>query len=110
MVADAYSGDSRTIVLADAHQEAVHTLGIGRGFFLSFGIVVVGNDELRKHSSPATIACGVTDVPLFGRGSGGVDDELPRRWVIGCRGLQLLHVGAVAALCHGKATKRVEIH
>ena len=107
VVADGHARHRVAVFVADGHEDAVHAVGLGR--------IVVGvggaarGVQLREHRRHAAVAGGVADVRLLRRGAGGVDDELVGLRVVRRGGLQVLHVGPVAALGHGEAAEQVQV-
>ena len=107
VVADGHPRHRVAVLVADGDQDAVHAVGFGR--------IVVGvggaarGVQLREHRRHAAVAGGVADVRLLRRGAGGVDDELVGLRVVRRGGLQVLHVGPVAALGHGEAAEQVQV-
>jgi hypothetical protein len=91
------AGKVLAVLVADRHQEAVHAIRLAAG------------DELGEHRRHRGVLPGVADVVLARPRSRGVDDELLRGRVERGRGLEILHVAAVAGLRHGEAADEVEV-
>ena len=96
VIAEAHALDRGAVVLTDAGDEAVHAVRLlhARGV------------KLREDRGEAAVAGSVADVPLLRGRGGGVDDELLGLRVVGRGGLEVLDVGAVAALRHCEAAQR----
>jgi hypothetical protein len=95
-VLDPHPGHRPARLVADRHQERVHT------------VRPVADDELREHHRHPPVAGRVADVVLACLVVGGVDREP----VVGerGRGAQVLDVRTVAGLGHREAARHVERH
>ncbi len=69
----------------------------------------VGRDQLREDRGDTRGFGGTADVVLARRAGRGVDHEFLRRRIVGGRGLQGLHVAAVAGLGHREAAQQVQV-
>ena len=77
----------------------------------SAGRFLVGTTghQLGEHRRDLCMLCRAADVVLTCQLGVGVDDELAGGGVIGGRGLDGLHIGAVSGLGHGEAAEHIEI-
>jgi hypothetical protein len=97
-------GDARQVValvVTDRHHEAVHAV--------VDVLAVLGGDQLSENRCHFCCFGCTADVVLAGRAGGRVDDELLGCRIVGGRGLDRLHVAAVAGLGHREAAEQIQV-
>jgi len=96
------------VIPADAREEAV--LVSERDIESVDTVIFSAHDELGEHDRCFAMECGVTDVVLPRSAMGSVEDKVTRLLVIRGRRCNRGHIGPVARLCHGKASRSLEGH